>query len=182
MKNIGCISLLVLALAGVCAGQSREAIERTHLSVLQNYYATQDPNYANVVARLPEIETALNQLRDRITAAQAARPGQFASEVSNCLQAVNTALRRTVNAGQQTEVPQYGNVRALVSIPGENDENRLEKVLQCTGQLNALLGRDPAIAEAASRLQVMTQQVQEPFDQIDDAAARRKAKAALRRA
>ena len=180
MLRVAYISILLLA-AQICFAQSREAIERTQLGVLQNYYATQDPSYANAVARLPEIETTLNQLKDRITAAQAARPGQFATEFSNCLQAINTALRRTASARQQTEVPQYGNVRALVSIPGEDDENRLEKVIQCAGQLNGLLGRDPALADAASRLQVVTQNVQEQFDQIDLAAAEKKAKAALRR-
>jgi hypothetical protein len=182
MKRAAYISVLIVTcLAQICFAQSREAIERTQLGVLQNYYATQDPNYANVVARLPEIETTLNQLKDRVAAAQAARPGQFATEFSSCLQAINTALRRTASARQQTEVPQYGNVRALVSIPGEDDENRLEKVIQCAGQLNGLLGRDPAIAEAVSRLQVITQNVQEQFDQIDLAAAKKKAKAALRR-
>lgn len=180
MLRVAYISILLLA-AQICFAQSREAIERTQLGVLQNYYATQDPSYANAVARLPEIETTLNQLKDRITAAQAARTGQFTTEFSNCLQAVNAALRRTASARQQTEVPQYGNVRALVSITGEDDENRLEKAIQCAGQLNGLLGRDPAIADAASRLQVVTQNVQDQFDQIDLAEAEKKAKAALRR-
>lgn len=181
MKRVAYSSALLLFVAQICLAQSREAIERTQLGVLQNYYATQDPNYANAVARLPEIETALNQLKDGVAAAQAARPGQFTTEFSNCLQAIDTALRRTVSARQQTEVPQYGNVRALVTIPGEDDENRLEKVLQCATQLNNLLGRDPAIAAGASRLQVITQSVQEEFDQIDLASAQKKAKAALRR-
>lgn len=180
MLRVAYISIVLLA-AQICFAQSREAIERTQLGVLQNYYATQDPSYANVVARLPELETTLNELKDRITAAQAARPGQFATEFSNCREAVDTALRRTVSARAETEVPQYGNVRALVSIPGEDDENRLAKVLQCADQLNAVIGRDPAIAGATSRLQVITQNVQDQFDQIDLGVAEKKAKAALRR-
>lgn len=172
---------ILLLVAQICFAQDKEAIERTELGNLQNYYATQDPSYLNVVAQLPEIETTLNQLKDRLTAAQTARPGQYATEFSSCLQAISTALRRTANARQQTEQPQYGNVRALVSIPGEDDENRLGKVLQCTSDLNTLLRRDAAIALAASRLQAVTQNAQEQFDQIDLAAAKRKAKAALQR-
>ena len=184
MKIVAYTCVLLLAAlcgAGMCFAQSREAIERTELGNLQNYYATQDSSYANIVAQLPEIETRLNELKNRLTAAQSARSGQFATEFSQCLQAINTALRRTTNAREQTEVPQYGNIRALVSIPGEDDENRLAKVLECTSGLNTSLGRDAAIAAAVSRLQAVTRNVQEQFDQIDLAAAKRKAKAALQR-
>ena len=173
--------LAIVCVAQICLGQSREAIERTNLNNLQNYYATLDPSYANIVAQLPEIETTLNQLKDRITAAQSARPGQFATEFSQCLQAVNTALRRTTNAREQTEIPQYGNISALVSMVGEDVENRLAKVIQCTSELNNAIGRDPAIAKTQSRLRVITRNVQEQFDQIDLGEARRKAKDALRR-
>lgn len=179
MKRVAYIFILLACVAQVCFAQNREAIERTELGNLQNYYATQDPSYAKIVARLPDIETTLNQLKDRITAAQAARPNQFQTEFANCLREINVALRRTANARQQTDQPQYGNIRALVSIPGEDDENRLEKVLQCATTLNTQIGRDAGIAEAISRLQIITQEVQENFDQIDLGAARRKAKEAL---
>src|SRR5678815_4314374 len=131
MQRVAYICLLSLACASVCVGQSREAIERTELGVLQNYYATQDPAYANVVARLPDIETTLNQLKDRLTAAQATRPGQ--AEISSCLQIVNTALRRTTSALKEIDVSQYGNIRTLVTIPDEDVDNLLAKVNQCTG-------------------------------------------------
>lgn len=179
MKRVAHIVIFLVFVAQLCFAQNRAAIERTELGNLQNYYATQDPSYANIVTRLPDIETTLSQLRDRITAAQAARSGQFQTESSNCLQAINVALRRTVNARQQTEQPQYGNIRALVSIPGEDDENRLEKVLQCATNLNTSIGRDPGIAESISRLQVLAREAQENFDQIDLGAARRQAKEAL---
>lgn len=181
MKRVAYIFGLVLLSAHLCVGQNREAIERTQLGNLQNYYATFDPSYAKAVARLPDIETTLNQLKERITAAQAARPGQFQTEFANCLQAVNTALRRTVSARQETEQPQYGNVRALVSIPGEDDENRLEKVIQCATSLNASIGSDPGITETLARLEIITRDVQENFDQIDLAAAERQARDALAR-
>ena len=179
MQRVAYICLLSLAFASVCVGQSREAIERTELGVLQNYYATQDPAYANVVARLPDVEATLNQLKERVTAAQAVHPGHAA--VSSCVQTINTALRRTVSARQETDVSQYGNIRTLVTIPDEDVDNLLAKVNQCAADLNRLLGSDSGIAEPSSRLQVITQNVQEQFDQIDLAAAERKAKAALRR-
>jgi hypothetical protein len=182
MKRVAYISVLLMmmvCIAPVCFAQSREAIERTNLNNLQNYYATLDPAYANIVAQLPEVETALNQLKERVTAAQSARPGQFTTEFTQCLQAINTALRRTTNARQETEIPQYGNISALVSAPDSDIENRLAKVLQCTNDLNASIGRDPSIADAESRLRIVTRTVQEQFDQIDLPAARKKAQAAL---
>lgn len=179
MKRAAFIFVLSLCVVQICTAQSREAIERTELGNLQNYYATLDPSYANVVARLPEIETTLNELKDRLTAAQTARPGQFQTEFSNCLSAINVALRRNASARRQTEQPQYGNIRALVSIPGEDDENRLAKVLQCSAGLNASIGSDPGLAASISRLQAIAQNVQENFDAIDLGAARRQAKEAL---
>ena len=181
MKRVAYILVLVLMSVPICAGQTPEAIERTQLGNLQNYYATRDPSYARVVTRLPDIENTLNQLKDRITAGHVARSGQFQTQFANCVQAANTALRRTVAARQQTEVPQYGNIRALVSIPGEDDENRLEKVVQCTSSLNTSIGRDPAIAETLSRLEIIARDVQESFDQIDLGEAERQARAALAR-
>ena len=164
MKRLAYIFFFVLCVAQLCFAQTQEAIERTELGNLQNYYATLDPSYANLVARLPDVEATLNELKNRITAAQS----------SNCLQEINVALRRTTNARQETEQPQYGNIRALVSIPGEDDENRLEKVIQCGTSLN-----NPGIAQTISRLRVITQNVQENFDQIDVGAAKRQAEEAL---
>jgi hypothetical protein len=180
-KYIAALLFVMICVVQICFAQSREAIERTNLNNLQNYYATLDSSYANVVAKLPEIETTLNDLRDRITAAQAARAGQFTTEFSQCLQAINGALRRTENAREQTEIPQFGNISTLVSMPGEGAENRLARVLECTSSLNAAIGRDPSIAEAESRLRVVARTVQEQFDQIDLPEARRKAQDALRR-
>lgn len=99
-----------------CFGQTREAIEKTELGNLQNYYATRDPHYSNIVSQLPNIQAVLNDLKT-------AAPG--------CAPQIDTALRRTTSAIQLSEQPQYGNIRALVSIPGEDDENRLAKVLAC---------------------------------------------------
>ena len=184
MKRVAYIFVLLLAIVYVAPtgfAQNREAIERTQLGVLQNYYATLDPSYVNAVAQLPEIETTLNQLRERVTVAQAARSGQFTTEFSQCLQAINTALRRTSSARSQTEIPQYGHIRALVTISGEDDENRLAKVLGCATDLNTKIGGDATIAESVSRLRVLTNNLQEQFDQIDLAAAKKKAKAALQK-
>ncbi len=146
--------LLLIGGAQICFAQTDRAIESTQVANLQNYYATKDPHYANIVAKLPDIQAALNDLKS--------------SQGQTCLPAIEVALRRTNSAIQSSEQPQYGNIRALVTIAGEEDENRLAKVLACVGS-------------GASRLQTLTQTVQEEFDQIDLASAHRKAKAALGR-
>src|SRR6266496_1441823 len=134
------ILLLILSDGHVCFGQTKDAIERTEIGNLQNYYSTQDPHYMRVVAQLPNVQSVLNELKTRVTTAQAARPGQFALEFANCLRAINAALRRVNSALQTTEQPQYGDVRALLSASSEQDENRLAKVRACAADLNAAVG------------------------------------------
>src|SRR4051794_12280907 len=105
---VGAILLLV---AQTCLAQTQEAIKKTELGNLQNYYATRDPNYAKIVTQLVSLQAALNDLKS----------------AQSCLLQIDTALRRTTSAIQSSEQSQYGNIRALVSIPDEDDENRLAK-------------------------------------------------------
>ncbi len=74
----------------VCLAQTQQAVEKTELGNLQNYYATQDPHYANVVAQLPNLQAALNDLKS-------AQRGQ------SCVPQIDTALRRTTNAIQSSD-------------------------------------------------------------------------------
>lgn len=152
--------VVIFLLAGgiVCLAQTQQAIEKTELGNLQNYYATQDPHYTNIVTQLPNLKAALDDLRS----------------AQSCVPQIDTALRRTTSAIQSSEQPQYGNIRALVSIPDEDDENRLAKVLVCVNGL-----QDSSLAPRIARLQTLTQNIQEEFDAIDLAEAKRQAKAAL---
>ena len=152
--------VIFLLLAQPCLGQTKRAIQKTELGNLQNYYATQDPHYKNIVTQLPNIQAALNDLKSAVA--------------QSCVPPIDTALRRTTSAINSTEQPQYGNIRALVSIPGEDDENRLAKVLTCVNSLN-----DPSLAQSITRLQSLTQNIQEEFDAIDLASAKRQAEKAL---
>lgn len=152
-----------LLLAHPCLGQTQQAIDKTELGNLQNYYATRDPHYANIATQLPNIQRALNDLKSAV-----AQRGQ------SCVPPIDTALRRTTNAIQSSEQPQYGNIRALVSIPDEDDENRLAKVLVCVNGL-----QDSSLAQSIARLQTLTQNIQEEFDLIDLAEAKRQARSAL---
>lgn len=149
---------IFLLLAHTCLAQTQQAIEKTELGNLQNYYATRDPHYANIVTQLPNLQAALNDLKS----------------AQSCVPQIDTALRRTTSAIQSSEQPQYGNIRALVSIPNEDDENRLAKVLACVNGL-----QDSSLAPRIARLQTLTQNIQEEFDSIDLAAAKRQAQAAL---
>ena len=151
-----CLLLLFIS-AQLCFAQDDRAIKATELGNLQNYYATKDPHYAKIVAQLPGLQSALNDLKTSPAG-------------SSCSSAIEIALRRTTSAIQTSEQPQYGLIRALATIPGEDDENRLAKVLSCVSGSS-----DPVVA----RLQVLTQSVQEEFDLIDLSAAKKRAKAAL---
>ncbi len=171
--------LVFISLAQLCLGQDRAAIERTELGNLQNYYATLDPHYANVIADLPELKTALNDLKASLTATQAAHPNLQAN-FSPCIRAVDVALRRTESALRETEQVQYGNVRAVLSASAEQDENRLAKVLACVGDLNRALA-SPGNFPATRTLERIASHMEQEFEQIDESLARKKAKSVLQK-
>ena len=106
-----CTALPAISSLSVQLSKMRDRLktQKTELENLQNYYATLDPHYANIVKQLPNLKTALDDLRS----------------AQSCAPQIDTALRRTTSAIQSSEIPQYGNIRALVSIPDEDDENRL---------------------------------------------------------
>lgn len=147
---------------------------------LQNYHATKDPHYVELVALLPSVQTALDDLKQAVQNAQQARPGQFAAQFEDCLKAINTATRRARSAAQASDVgQQYGSVRALLSVSVEVDENRLAKVMTCVTELNTALAIDPSIAKASANLDRVRVNMEGEFRQIDESQAERKAKAEM---
>ena len=52
---------------------------------LQNYHATKDPHYVELVALLPSVQTALDDLKQAVQNVQQARPGQFETQFEDCL-------------------------------------------------------------------------------------------------
>lgn len=148
---------------------------------LQNYHATKDPHYVELVAQLlPKVQTALDDLKQVIQNAQQARPGQSEMQFEDCLKAINTAARRTRSAVQARDVgQQYGSVRALLSPSVEVDENRLAKVMMCVTELNAALEVDPPIARASASLDSIRSNMEAEFRQIDQSKTESKAKAEM---
>lgn len=148
---------------------------------LQNYHATKDPHYGELVAELlPTVQTALDDLKQAVQNAQQARPGQFETQFEDCLKAINTAARRTRSAAQARDVgQQYGSVRALLSPSVEVDENRLAKVMTCVTELNAALAVDPTVATASASLDSIRGNMEAEFGQIDQSQAESKAKAEM---
>ena len=177
--SFGASIIILVTVVQLCLGQDRAAIERTELGNLQNYYATLDPHYANVVADLPQLKSTLNDLKTSLTEAQITHPNLQAN-FSTCLSAVDVAIRRTESALRDTEQAQYGNIRALLSVSGEQDENRLAKVLDCVGDLNRALP-GPDNFPAAKVLERIVSHMQLEFEQIDESLARKKAKSVLQK-
>lgn len=178
------VMLLLLGGTGQPAwSQTKQEIERTEIDNLQNYYASLDPTYRNLLLKLPEVRTVLENLQRRVAAVQPSEQGEIRIKVSNCLEAIGKALARTRSAIQLTEIPQYGTVMALLRpAKGEEaDENRLAKVLACLTDLKAVLIAEPEITQDAARLKDLSDFLNEEFGQIDQAKAKRSARSALRR-
>jgi hypothetical protein len=148
---------------------------------LQNYHATKDPHYVELVAQLlPRVPTALDDLKQAVQNAHQARPAQFDTQFEDCLKAINTAARRARSASQARDVgQQYGSIRALLSPSVEVDENRLAKVMTCVTELNAALAVDPQIARTTASLDSIRTNMETEFGQIDQGQAESKAKAEM---
>jgi hypothetical protein len=141
-------------------------------STLQNYYASRDQHYNEVVAQLPALQTALNDLKTAVAAAQAARPDESTDLFKACTRAVSGALRRVDSAITRPGV-QYGLVMFILS--DDPAEVQLLKVNQtCGTDLNAAI-EDPAVAAAATRVATLRTEMLAGFNQIDQAAAGQKA-------
>lgn len=147
---------------------------------LQNYHATKDPHYAEVIALLPSVQTTLDDLKQAVQNAQQTRPGQLEMQFDDCLKAINTAGRRTRSAVQAADVgQQYGSVRALLTPSIEVDENRLAKVMTCVTMLNETLGSDASIAAVSTNLDGIRSKMEAAFGAIDQSQAESRAKAEM---
>lgn len=180
----GLILGLLVCTAQVCFGQTEEEQERqnreakkiTAISELQSYYATQDPQYANTVARLPNVQSALDHLRSQLTTSQAAHPGRFA----NCVSATDSALRSMgLTARQNNEVSRYGFFGVILSNDPSETGGRAKLLALCTADLEAT--PDAELAGTLRLLDSAYQEMDDILQQVDQLAARRKAEDAYQR-
>ncbi len=144
-------------------------------STLQNYYSSKDPHFANVVAQLPAAQTALNDLRTAVTAAQATHTGQVPDLFRACTRAVSGALRRMASAITPQAADQYGLVMFLLS--DDPDEIQLLNVTQACGRdLNGAIN-DAAVGAASDRVGSLRTSMVAEFSKIDQNFAAKKAAA-----
>jgi hypothetical protein len=144
----------------------------------QVFHATKDAHYRKSVEQLlPKVSQSLSELKAAVQKAQNLRPGEFATQFKACTGAISTAVRRATSASQAHDVvQQYGFVQALLP----QDEDQLARVTKaCITELNAALGSDPAIAAAGASLDRIRTDMNSEFQQIDQTAAARAAKADL---
>jgi hypothetical protein len=145
----------------------------TVTSTLQNYYASKDTHYQNVVSQLPVAQTALQDLKNAVAAAQASRPTEFPDLFKTCSRAVSGGLRRITSAISPEGSDQYGLIASVLS--DDPDEIQLTKVKQACGtELNASL-QDATIGTATDRVETIRQSMVAEFNQIDQAKSGKKA-------
>jgi hypothetical protein len=144
----------------------------TVTSTLQNYYSSKDQHYNNVVAQLPAMQTALNDLKNAVAAAQASHPDQ-PDLFKACTRAVSGGLRRINSAIAPQGADPYGLIASVLS--DDPDEIQLLKVNQsCETELNAAL-RDANISAATGRVETLRIAMTAEFKQIDEARAQKQA-------
>lgn len=180
------ILCLLVSAGQVCFGQTKAEIEKTERSILHAYYAAQDPHYGNAFAQLPNVQSALGNLKAGITAAQSAHPEQFAE----CMSVTGTAIKRADNAARSTEpVGQYGSILSLLSADLKETGGLTRVITVCGANLKVARGSDPAIEaaisrtieEAINRLDSVLIAMDEEFQQIDEFKAEEKAKSGTER-
>jgi hypothetical protein len=144
----------------------------TVTSTLQNYYSSKDQHYNNVVAQLPAMQTALNDLKNAVATAQASHPDQ-PDLFKACTRAVSGGLRRINSAIAPQGADPYGLIASVLS--DDPDEIQLLKVNQsCETELNAAL-RDANISAATGRVETLRIAMTTEFKQIDEARAQKQA-------
>jgi hypothetical protein len=149
----------------------------TITSTLQNYYSSKDPHYNNVVAQLPAMQTALNDLKNAVAAAETSHGDQFADQFKACSRAVNGALRRINSAITPQGADPFGLISSVLS--DDPDEIQLLKVNQaCELDLNGAL-HDANIAASTSRIETLRKAMTAEFGQIDEDRAQKRATADL---
>jgi hypothetical protein len=147
----------------------------TVTSTLQNYYASHDPHYLNVVKQLPNLKSALDNLKGKVTDSQTTHPSQLTAEFQACTKAINGATRRVKSAIEPMGSDPYGLIASLLS--DDPDEIQLLKVNQaCEKDLNAALG-DSDIASASGSVDSLRSGLLSEFNAIDQRLAESRARA-----
>ena len=150
-------------------------------SFTELHFLTKDKHFANVAEFItkpdgnPTVQAALANLSTAVEAARDSHPGQHETEFEACDDAMSDAESRARNGAKVKGERQYGYVAALLSA----DEDLLNEVVRtCVNTLNGsgVLNGDPAIAGAGSRLDEVRAAMETEFGQIDEAAAKKKAK------
>lgn len=150
-----------------------EGAINTVTSTLQNYYASQDEHFKNVLKRLPQVKTALEDLKLNVSASQAAHPDESTPLYAACTKAVNGALRRTNSAIDPQGGEQYGLVAFLLS--DDPTEIQLVKATAACGRdLNAAVG-DPSIAASSANVSTLRESLLAEFDSVDQKGAESRA-------
>jgi hypothetical protein len=150
---------------------------QTATSLLQPDYAANDRHFQRAAARLGELQSSLDKLRELVNAAQTPTPEPFAQQFKLCLSALNTAQRRANAAAHAKGAAQYGDVSTLLSA--NETEDRLNKVRSaCLEVLNSQL-HDLQIAAAAESLEQIHSDMEKEFALIDESAAANKAESEM---
>jgi hypothetical protein len=144
----------------------------TVTSTLQNYYSSKDQHYTKVVAQLPAMQTALNDLKNAVATAQASHPDQ-PDLFKACTRAVSGGLRRINSAIAPQGADPYGLIASVLS--DDPAEIQLLKVNQsCEVELNGAL-HDANISAATGRVETLRIAMTAEFKQIDENRAQKQA-------
>ena len=144
-------------------------------NTIQNYYTTKDKGFADTVALLPKLKTALADLQ---TVVQSAPPtGPFEADFKKCVSAIKIASSRANEAVQASGDFDLGSVNALLSVSTEVDEDRLTKVIATATKLAQDLGNPPALTAKINDVDQIRNAMETDFGRIDIPKAKAEAKA-----
>ena len=166
----------VAGAAQICLGQTKDDVEADQVRDLELYYLERDEHYVNTLARVPGIQSALEDLRGKVEAVRAAHADQF----SNCAEALRVAMRRAEQAAR-SEGNGPGAVADLLWDNPGNPSELTNVATACRADVGAASGDTSAVVASVARLDGLRKEGLEEYTKIDDAEARRKAVEAARR-
>jgi len=142
-------------------------------NLLQVAYASEDPNFHDLLSLLPDVAARLEQLSAAVTNAQASAPSSLGPAFKACTKAIASSTSGVRHARDDKPVQAYGWAQELLP---DGSSSLADAVSACGTDLNETLN-DPAIASASSGLDAAAQQLQTRFGLIDQDAASAKAAA-----
>lgn len=139
--------------------------------LLVGEYAGKDPDFPAVSTRIPQIKTALHELKAKVANAEPAAPASLTTQFTSCKETLDAAMNWTTI---DWSLPETKLLALSYLFKDDSARSSLKRVsLKCNEELNNEL-RDAGIADAGRKFDTLRTVVESEFKRIDMEAAEKR--------